>query len=160
MKQELTLAYWIERAREDFAGEREEYDSKEAFEEMILAFAQQDLERVEKETEKEEKEHVWDRAKELLYDAGFYCCGCSNKSRSTYFGRGTDSDGYERIRLSNHSVAHTCSDCAVMIEIGSGSPDASVIIGEKADDAEIENAIARAVELFDSRCPEEDEEAE
>jgi len=156
MKKELTLEYWIERAKADYA--RDDYESDEEYEEAIQNAAERDLVDTEEETEAAEKEHVWDLAKDLLYDAGLYCCGRSEKSRSTYFGRGTDSDGCERIRLSDHSVAYACSDCAVCIEIGDGSPDADVIISDRADDAEIEQAIAKAVSLFETRCPEESEE--
>lgn len=101
---------------------------------------------------------VWDAAKNALSDAGLWVCGTSNKSRSTYFGRGSDSDGYQRIRLSNHAVAYACSDCAVCIEIGRGSPDADVTISDSADTAEVEKAISEAIKLFEARCPERDEE--
>jgi hypothetical protein len=107
----------------------------------------------------ESKARVWNRATDRLWAAGLVCCGVSAVSRSRYYGRDERADGRERIRLSDHSVAHACSDCAVCVEIGAGSPDADVVIGETADDAEIDEAISRAVELFGRRCPEEEEEA-
>jgi hypothetical protein len=152
MKTEQTKEYWIERAREDFA--REDYDSDAEYESVIEEVAERDLAEAVAEAEKEAREHVWDYAKNLLHDAGLFCCGCSGKSASTYFGRGRDSDGRERIRLSDHAVAHACSDCAVCVEIGDGSPDADVTISETADDAEIETKITEALRLFAERCPE------
>ena len=120
--------------------------------------AWEEHDRQREEERDEAKAHVWKRIHERLYAAGLDCCGVSSKSRSRYYGRWEGAEGRERLRVSDHSIAYACSDCAVCIEVGTGSPDADVIIGETAENEEIDAAMAEAVALFDARCPEEEEE--
>ena len=90
-----------------------------------------------------------------LYEVGFRCCGASNKSVSVYYAECRDERGYARIRISDHSVAHACSDCAVCIEIGDGSADADIIVASEATAAACYEAADQAIKLFRSKCPEE-----
>lgn len=95
---------------------------------------------------------------DALYAADLRPCGRSGKSRSVYYGRGTDSEGRERIRISDHAVAYACSDCAVCIGIGDGAPDDDVTVPIGATREEAEAAAAKALAFFAARCPETEEE--
>jgi hypothetical protein len=97
-------------------------------------------------------DRVWRAIDAALASRGLVVCGLSGKSASRYYGRDRDDSGYDRIRVSDHSVAHACSDCAVCIEVGHGSPDADVIVELSLDDAAIERAIAEAVAIFQVRA--------
>lgn len=144
-----------------YLAEARDIDSDWTEEQVFAAAVRLADEAAEEERAEEDRRirrHVWERIDEQLRAAGLVCCGLSNKSASTYYGRDRDAEGEERIRVSDHAVAYRCSDCAVCIEVGYGSPDADVVIGETAEDAEIDNGVAMAVELFNGRCPETSEE--
>ena len=55
-----------------------------------------------------------DAAKLQLAEWGLCLVGVSSKSASTYWAL-TEDDRAKRLRLSNHAVAHACSDCAVCV---------------------------------------------
>lgn len=55
-----------------------------------------------------------DAAKLQLAEWGLCLVGVSSKSASTYWSL-TECDNDQRLRLSNHAVAHACSDCAVCV---------------------------------------------
>ena len=150
---------------EEFAAEflaelREEHPdwTREQLLEAAEPAAWEEHDRQREEAIAEAKARVWERISEVLHDACLVCCGVSAKSRSRYYGRWDGADGRERIRVSDHAVAHACSDCAVCIEVGVGSPDADVTIGATADDEEIVASVATAVALFEKLCPEATDE--
>jgi hypothetical protein len=55
-----------------------------------------------------------DTAKLQLAEWGLCLVGKSEKSQSTYWSL-TEDDNAKRLRLSDHAVAHACSDCAVCV---------------------------------------------
>lgn len=53
-------------------------------------------------------------AEDFLWSLGLHMVGKSEKSRSSYWSL-TNDDGQPRLRLSNHAVAHACSESAVQL---------------------------------------------
>lgn len=98
-----------------------------------------------------------DECRRLLHRWGMYPVGCSQKSRSTYWATGPDSEAL--VRVSDHDIAYSCSTAPILVGV-EGMMEAHVILGRDGWQERLRAALAAEIERHELEGYEDTAEAD